>query len=582
MPDDPSPSRRRFLGDAFALGASSLILPHAFGPPRESLSEPVTQSDDADVGIAALDLPSRVFVDHDGTGLKQARRAGARFTSAQGVVELAPEGAGLGVKVTCPSGPLTRVVLRWTTTYSPMSLFLGDAWERGYGDLQWRFLQPERVMPWYFAAHDPASGRTIMYGVMTQPSALCFWTVDAEGTSLWLDFRNGGGPSRPGNREIAAATVVSMTTRPLTPFAALTRFCKLLSLNPRLASAPICGNNNWYYAYGRNFDAEAMRRDATFLAEISAGHSNRPYCVIDAGWTPGSSAPGGPWTKGDVAKFPDMPGLAADMKRIGVRPGIWMRPTALTIVDDPKRLRRGPARDEEKPLDLTLQENIDTIREDVARIRSWGYELIKHDFSTYDAFGRWGFDMGAELTDGKWSWADQSQTNAEIILRLYRTLREGAGDGVLLGCNTIGHLGAGLFEIQRSGDDTSGRAWERTRRMGINTLAYRLPQNNAFFQVDPDCAAHTAATPWELDRQFLDLVAKSGTALFVSVDPRTVTPEQKSAYREAMMTALSGGARGGAEPLDWLHTTAPREWRIGGRRVTYEWEEAWGALPFRI
>ena len=99
---------------------------------------------------------------------------------------------------------------------------------------------------------------------------------------------------------------------------------------------------------------------------------------------------------------------------------------------------------------------------------------------------------------------------------------------------------------------------------------------------DPDCAAHTAATPWELDRQFLDLVAKSGTALFVSVDPRTVTAEQKAAYREAMMLALSGGVRGGAEPLDWLHTTAPREWRIGGRRVTYQWEEAAGALPFRI
>src|SRR3954452_21526487 len=180
MPDDPSPSRRRFLGDAFALGASSLILPHAFGAARDSSSETVAESDDAHTAIAVLDPPSRVFVDHEGTGLKEARRAsGARFTSAQGVVELAPEGAGIGVKVSCPNGPLTRVVLRWATTYSPMSLFLGDAWERGYGDLQWRFLQPERVMPWYFAAHDPASGRTAMYGVMTQPSALCFWTVDA-------------------------------------------------------------------------------------------------------------------------------------------------------------------------------------------------------------------------------------------------------------------------------------------------------------------------------------------------------------------------------------------------------------------
>jgi alpha-galactosidase len=259
-----------------------------------------------------------------------------------------------------------------------------------------------------------------------------------------------------------------------------------------------------------------------------------------------------------------------------------MRPTALSRPADTRRLRAGPSRGEDKPLDLTMPDNLTLIHDDVARVKSWGYELIKHDFSTYDAFGRWGFEMGAELTDAGWSYADPSLTNAEIILRLYRTLREAAGDVVLLGCNTIGHLAAGLFEIQRTGDDTSGHAWERTRRMGVNTLAYRLPQHGTFFSSDPDCAAHTERTPWELDRQFLDLVARSGTALFVSVDPRTVRAEQKAAYRAAMMLALSGGERGGCEPLDWLHTTAPREWSFGSRRVTYSWEEGPGVLPLRI
>ena len=107
--------------------------------------------------------------------------------------------------------------------------------------------------------------------------------------------------------------------------------------------------------------------------------------------------------------------------------------------------------------------------------------------------------MGAELTDSNWSFADRTRTNAEIILVLYRTLRYAAGNAVLLGCHTIGHLGAGLFEIQRTGDDTSGRVWERTRKMGVNTLAFRLPQNGTFFASDPDCAAHTENTPWEFD-----------------------------------------------------------------------------------
>jgi alpha-galactosidase len=277
-----------------------------------------------------------------------------------------------------------------------------------------------------------------------------------------------------------------------------------------------------------------------------------------------------------------MPGLAADVKKLGVRPGIWFRPTALMTVTDRRLLRAGPVNAREKPLDLTLPENIALIREDTNRLRSWGYELLKHDFSTYDVFAKWGFEMGAELTEGNWHFNDQSLTNAEIILRHYQTLREGAGDALLLGCNTIGHLGAGLFEIQRAGDDTSGRVWERTRRMGINTLAYRLAQNKTFFATDSDCAAHTSETPWEFDRQYLDLVAASGTPLFISVDPRTIQAEQKAAFRAAMQTALSGGESGGCEPLDWLNNTAPRLWQMGGKTVAFHWEEPSGASPLRI
>ena len=578
-PEDVS-SRRAFLGHALKLGAGSVLVGSAL---PGCATAGATKTTARTSSLASWpELPARVFVDHGGDGLRPAQRQGARFTSDQASVDFLTTTVGVDLRVTCPTGPLARVVVRWNLTFPDDTLFLGDAWERSYGDLQWRFLQPERILPWYFAAHQVASGCTFLAGVKTQPAALCFWTVDAAGVSLWLDFRNGGSPSFPGDREIAAATVVTLSTPAgETPRAALTRFCRLLCPSPRLAPAPICGNNNWYYAYGRNFDQHAMRRDAAFLAEISSEHKNRPYCVIDAGWTPGSTCPGGPWTAGDPARFPDMPGLAADMKQLGVRPGIWMRPTALMSPASAKGLRAGPVNAQEKPLDLTLPENLALIHADVARVRSWGYELIKHDFSTYDLLGRWGPELGAELTDANWHFHDQTLTNAEILLRLYRTLRSAAAEAVLLGCNTVGHLGAGLFEIQRTGDDTSGQNWERTRRMGINTLAYRLPQNGTFFACDPDCAAHTDRTPWELDRQFLDLVARSGAALFISVDPRTITPEQKAAFRAAMLVALSGGTPGGSEPLDWLHTTAPRVWRFGGERVTYRWEDPAGTSPLR-
>jgi len=577
-------SRREFLSTAGKVGIGSILAAgtaRAADPSSANTVKASSLSRALPTGLP--EIPARIFVQHESTDLIATDRHGSTFTTTHVNVSLVAAASGVDVRVSCPKSPLSRVVLRWDVSFPADTLYLGDHWERGYGDLQWRFQQPERIMPWYFAAHQSAGGGTFLAGVKTQPASLCFWTVDAAGVSLWLDFRNGGSASLPGDREILAASIVSRRSSPEeTPLSALTNFCRVLCPSPRLPAAPICGNNNWYYAYGKNFDANAMRRDAAFLAELASGHSNRPYCVIDAGWTPGTSAPGGPWRAGDPKTFPDMPGLAADMKKLGVRPGIWMRPTALMSVDDPRRLRSGPCTSEEKPLDLTLTENLTLIRDDVARVHSWGFDLIKHDFSTYDIFARWGFEMGAELTDAGWHFADRSLTNAEIILRLYRTMREGAGEAILLGCNTVGHLGAGLFEIQRTGDDTSGLVWERTRRMGINTLAYRLPQHGTFFLSDADCAAHTEKTPWALDRQFLDLVAKSGTALFVSVNPETVTPEQKQAFRDAMQLALSGGMRGGCEALDWLHTTTPREWKFGNETVTYQWDEPSGALPLRV
>ncbi len=576
-------SRREFLGNALKFGAGSLLI-GAVPPARAGEDVPSVPSGETPPWLANLaDLPAQVFVQHQDETPFKAEKLGMRFASSKAEIHLSPEEGGTTVRVSCAKGSLSRIILRWEAAFPGDTIYLGDAWERSYGDLQWRFLQPERVMPWYFAAHHQSTGRTFMAGVKTQPSALCFWMVDAAGISLWCDLRNGGSPSRPGDREIAAATVVSLAGNPgEPPMAALTRFCRMMCPSPRLPAGPVCGNNNWYYSYGRDFDAHAIRRDAAFLADISSGQKLRPFCVIDAGWTTGSVCPGGPWTAGDPRRFPDMPGLAKDIKRLGVRPGIWMRPTALTTVANPGVLRAGPVQVEEKPLDLTMPENIALIHEDVARVRSWGYELIKHDFSTYDLLGRWGFEMGAELTDSGWHFQDRSLTNAEIILRLYRTLRDAAGDALLLGCNTMGHLGAGIFEIQRTGDDTSGRTWERTRRMGVNTLAYRLPQHGTFFMNDSDCAAHTAQTPWEPDRQWLDLVAHSGGALFISVDPRFIQPGQKAAFRTAIQTALSGGAPGGVQPLDWLHTTAPEEWVLGAKKNRYHWNQPFGTNPMKI
>jgi alpha-galactosidase len=149
---------------------------------------------------------------------------------------------------------------------------------------------------------------------------------------------------------------------------------------------------------------------------------------------------------------------------------------------------------------------------------------------------------------------------------------------LIIGCNTFGHLAAGLFELQQTGDDTSGREFDRTRRMGVNTLAFRGPQHRAFFDLDADCAPITPQLPWDLASRWLDLLARSGTALFVSPDPRALNSESKQAIKRAFATAAA--APHTAEPLDWMDTTTPGRWRIQGQTTEYDWYGSEGGTPF--
>jgi hypothetical protein len=57
----------------------------------------------------------------------------------------------MDVSIASPSEALKYVVLKWNARF-PLkgSKYLGDAWERGYGDLEWKALDPSREMPWHF------------------------------------------------------------------------------------------------------------------------------------------------------------------------------------------------------------------------------------------------------------------------------------------------------------------------------------------------------------------------------------------------------------------------------------------------
>ena len=345
--------------------------------------------------------------------------------------------------------------------------------------------------------------------------------------------------------------------------------------NPRLPEKPVYGSNNWYYAYGKSSRAEVIR-DAAITAELSAGNENKPFTVIDDGWSVNPCA--GPWEPNE--KFGDMAKIAEEFKKIGVRPGIWIRPLCDKELEKlhPEwclsRINDGDTNTEPSYcLDPTVPEVREYVRSTVRKMTEWGYELIKHDYTTYDLFGAFGCMLNGKITakDG-WSFHDESKTSAEIVSELYGVIREAAGDAVVIACNAVSHLSAGIFEVYRTGDDTSGRLWSRTRAYGVNTLAFRLCQNDAFYKIDADCVGIIPGKiDWSLNRQWLDILSVSGSPLFISVKPDDITDSMKEDIKKAFFR--NSGQKDKAEPLDWLYNNQPQCWLINGEKREYDFVE---------
>jgi alpha-galactosidase len=510
-------------------------------------------------------------------GLDNSRpltRFGSEWRAGDLIVSLTNGLAGTVVSLSAPNLTLTHLRLHWRVPHPEDISVFGDAWERSYGDLGWRNVVAERPLPWYCAVHQV--GITHCYGVETGAASFAMWQVDSAGITLWLDIRNGGNGLILGSRVLKAATLVARRGDPGEPIhTALHAFCRMMCRSPRLPKSTVYGSNDWYYAYGKN-NAEGILRDAELAASLAPTSGPKPFTIVDDGWQ-------------DKRAFPDMAALTMQIRAKGARPGLWVRPLRAHSGADRKlllpdtRFGRRVERFKDLAYDPTIPEARDRALDTVRDAVRWGNELVKHDFSTYELFGAWGFEMGPSVTTSGWNFNDRSLTNAEIVFSLYRGLREAAGDQtVIVGCNTIGHLAAGLFEANRTGDDVSGRVWERTRRMGVNTLAFRMAQNRTFFIVDADCVPFTKAVAWEKTRMWLDLVASSGTALIISPEPGVLGDRQKEVLREAFATAAAAPI---AVADDMLLTSAPQQWTLqrngDTRRANYVWDED-GASPFSI
>lgn len=492
-------------------------------------------------------------------------------------VNLNQDNEHLAIFLTAQTSKVKWIKLRWNNlSWDKNVRFLGDAWERGYGDMEWKGMNPNRFMPWYFCAKSEA--KSICYGVKVRPSAMCFWQVDSLGITLFLDVRCGGSGVNLKGRVIKLADVIACEMRDCTSFEAMQEFCGQMCEDPILPKYPVYGSNNWYYAYGKSSESEILA-DCDYILNLTKDIENKPYMVIDDCWQEHhrlNEYNGGPWTKGNE-KFPDMKALADKLVQKGVRPGIWVR----LLLNEDENIKNEWRLSHNNCIDPTNPEALNYIKEDIKRICNWGYTLIKHDFSTFDLFGKWGFQMSPLVTDDGWHFYDDSLTSAEVVKLLYKAILDASveasnGETLILGCNTIGHLGAGYMHINRTGDDTSGVDWERTRFMGVNTLAFRLPQHGKFYDIDADCVGIDGGISWSMNKQWADVLAKSGTPLFISVRPNILDETEKQELHEILKVASKQEHH--VIPVDWEETTCPEHWQDKDHDIDckYQWFEEAG------
>lgn len=472
------------------------------------------------------------------------------------------EQEGMTVYASATQDALCYVILQWDSCLTPPVRILTDDWERSYGTLEWRGIVPDRKLPWYFLVSH--GDTTYGVGVKVRPNALCYWQVTSSMIQLVLDVRNGGCGVQLQGRKLDIATIVSAEYVGKSAFLAAADFCSVMCSDPLLPPHPVYGSNNWYYAYGKS-SAREILQDTSYLAELTQGLQNRPYMIIDDGWQINDCA--GPWHTGNT-DFPNIKELADRMSDQNVRPGIWTR----LLHDRSWKLpREWNLRDTLDTLDPSHPAVLNHVGEIMQRFSDWGFQMVKHDFSVYDTIGHFAFNMPKNIVGDGWHFYDRSRTTAEIMKEFYRVVLRNAGQALIMGCCVMNHLCAGYVHINRIGNDTSGKEWGKTRFCGVNALAFKLFHHNKFYAADADCAGLTELIPWEMNVQWLDLLAKSSSPLFVSSKKGVLNSSQMDVLREAYRIASIQD--GQLEPIDWMDNTIPSRWLYNGTEIQYQWYE---------
>jgi hypothetical protein len=282
---------------------------------------------------------------------------------------------------------------------------------------------------------------------------------------------------------------------------------------------PPSGMCTWYYYYNRINETE-VRRNAEWIAANLKDYG-ADYVQIDDGWQGSGGREGGrDWTKVNPERFPNgMQKLAAQIKSLGLKPGIWLAPHGQSnpqvVSNYPGifllRTNGSTASDTWEGrflVDPTDPDSHKYLGDLFTKLRGWGYEYFKID----------GQPIVVNEYDTKAQFMKQNPgaSNGPALYRkTLETIREAIGPrSYLLGCWGIPLEGAGIMNGSRTGGDIV-LGWGGFQVALRPTLQYYYLHNIVWYS-DPDVMLVRSPLTLDQARVWATLQGLTGQALMSS------------------------------------------------------------------
>jgi hypothetical protein len=287
---------------------------------------------------------------------------------------------------------------------------------------------------------------------------------------------------------------------------------------------PPSGWCSWYYYY-QEVSADEILANARWTAEHLKEYGAR-YVQIDDGWQ-GCGRGGGEnrdWaTVNERFHKLGMDGLAAEIRRLGLEPGIWLCPhgqSSKEVVKSSKAFLLKPdgtsASDTWQGnylVDPTAPEGQAYLRDLFKMLRDWGYTYFKIDGQPFVLEE---YAKTLEFVKAKPPRADSPEEHAALLYRqTLRTIREAIGDeAFLLGCFGIPLPGVGIMNGSRTAGDIM-QGWEGFLIANDAVQRWSFLHNIAWY-CDPDVCLVRPPLSGGTARAWATLQALSGQVLMAS------------------------------------------------------------------